>query len=159
MIRVRRANVLDLDWILDELRQFDQWANFRQSLFPADRGVAYGKLSAMLDLGHPVLIAEDHATLDQSGRGTPLGFIIGLIHEHFFNPDLRWATELFWWVSEQHRGTSAGAHLFIAFERWAETAGCHAIVMALEHESPIKPDSLVRRGYRPRESTFLKELV
>src|SRR5690348_10146235 len=104
-MKVRRANDNDFPWILTELRIFDNWSGFRRSLFPK-ASVAEQKLRELVDGGHPVLVAE-------LPSGALCGFMIGIIHEHFFNPEIRCCSELFWWVPERYRGTRAGALLFV----------------------------------------------
>src|SRR5690606_3272349 len=107
-VTVRRAQASDLDWLVSQLRVFAAQYGTAHSLFPEDPDHAQFVLSSLIE-HHLFLIAE---------RGSePLGFVAGLFTTHPFNPSIRMLVEQFWWVAEEHRGTSAGARLLDAFDR------------------------------------------
>lgn len=68
------------------------------------------------------------------------------------------ATEMFWYVAPEARGT--GLRLLRDFETWAQRRGAARIIMAHLHE--LMPEALtklyLRRGYRPVETHYLKEV-
>ena len=68
------------------------------------------------------------------------------------------ACEMFWFVSEKHRGK--GLLLVSAFEEWAKEEGCRKV--AIGHLADSMPDSLeklyVRMGYTLSEKTYIKEV-
>lgn len=104
------------------------------------------------------LIRDQYVALAVDESGASLGLIAGVLGPHLYNPALRIATELWWWVTPPARGSSAGARLLADFEGWAASQGADAIAMTLESSSPVRDDSLERRGYRMTERQFLKPL-
>jgi hypothetical protein len=146
---IRPAVAADVPWLVDQLRSFAAFFGTRLSLFPEDPAQAAGVVGALVLRG-PFFIAEDTS-------GAPVGFIAGVLDAHPFNPGITVLTELFWWVRPAARGSSAGARLLEAFTAFGR-AHADWIVMALEAQSPVHPETLERRGYQPRERSFLMEV-
>lgn len=136
-----------MDWLLVQLRAFDKFAGFKRSLMEDD---AHAR-AALLDMleKHVAFIAEDPA-------GQRLGFIAGYKSGHPFNPHLRVLTESFWWVAPEHRGSGAGHALLNEFDAYGRRY-CDWTIMTLEHHSPVSPRHLIKRGYMPREQSYLLE--
>lgn len=71
------------------------------------------------------------------------------------------AQELFWWVEPGHRRAGPALALLRHFEAWAEERGCEAVTMAFLH-STGNGETLDRwyrrRGYRPLETHYVREL-
>lgn len=147
MITVRRAVAADVPWLLDQLRDFDAFYGSSRSLYP-DLDVAEQIVAGLVDT-QPFFIAEN--------ADGPIGFVAGFLAPHNLNPEIRVLCEQFWWVDPAYRGSRAGLALLnelIAFGR------VHAdwIIMTLEHESPVNPQTLTRRGFRPKETSYLLEI-
>lgn len=69
------------------------------------------------------------------------------------------ATELWWFVKKEARGSGAGLALIDALESWARDAGAWRLsMMLIEGIAPGVEKIYERRGYKPRERTFVKEL-
>lgn len=70
------------------------------------------------------------------------------------------ATELYWWVEPEFRGRVKSERLIDAFEYWARKVGAHTTVLSSLHGDLHKPLAryYTRRGYRPVEYTFMKEV-
>jgi GNAT superfamily N-acetyltransferase len=70
------------------------------------------------------------------------------------------ATEVMWWVDSDIRGTAIGRELLDAYEYWAQIQGCELSQMVcLEtQERDLLDRYYKRRGYRPVEYTYVKEL-
>lgn len=69
------------------------------------------------------------------------------------------AQELFWFVHPDHRRDGMGEVLLIEFERWARDVACQSVVMAaLEGLSNGVEELYLRRGYRPLERLYIKEV-
>lgn len=150
MIHIRRAVASDAGWILGQLRAFAVFFGTKRSLFPSDDEVALAivhHLIASLEF----FIATDNRTLQ------PAGFIAGALGPHPYNPELRTLTEVFWWVSPERRGSSAGARLLDHFEHVGREKA-DWIIMTLEAKSPVDPATLARRGYQLHERSFLMEV-
>ena len=69
------------------------------------------------------------------------------------------ASEFFWYVMPNHRGT-IGIRLLNTFENWAKEKGCLKVTMT--HLSDSMPDKLKRlyerRDYKKIETNYIKEL-
>lgn len=78
------------------------------------------------------------------------------IHAWHFNEDVRTATELFWWSEPG----ASGLALLEAAEERVHQLGIDTIHAArLETMRPMAVEALyLRRGYRPTERIFVKEL-
>lgn len=159
---MREATPDDLDWLIQELRAFSGFYTSKLSLFPADES---GPRAKMLDLinGQFVRIAEIRNRAEPGAvtqgwlDGIRVGFIVGMLGTHFFNPEIRTFTEVFWWVTPEHRGTSAGARLFAEFVEFGKLVA-DWIVFGLEHNSPVKDETLLSRGFRHQERSFVLEV-
>jgi len=103
---------------------------------------------------------------------TEIGAIFAIYHEDravailgcAFVPDcfsgLLTACEQFWYVLPEFRSAGIASKLFDAFENEAALRGCKKIIMAhLETPGSERLEALyLRRGYRPVEKTFGKEI-
>lgn len=147
MTYVRPATAADMPWILEQLVAFDEFFGSSRSFFPSEES-AEAKLAFLIEQ-HVVLVAERAGELQ--------GFIAGLLSGSFYNETVIQLTELFWWVAEAHRGSRAALVLLNAFTA-VGTARAHQVIMSLEDTSPVNPETLLRRGYRPKETSFLLEV-
>lgn len=148
MVTVRRAEQEDTPWLLQQLQAFDAFFGSSRSLFP-DVSYAEATLFTLID-SQPFWVADD--------ANGPVGFIAGVLAPHYLNPAIRQLTELFWWVTKEARGSRAGALLLAEFMAFGK-ANADWIVMTLEAESPIDPASLINRGFRLKESSYLLEVT
>ena len=93
--------------------------------------------------------------------GVVRGFIACSIVPAWFNPEIRIALEMAWWMEPDARGRPEGMRLLFAFERWAKEQDAQVICMSdisLEDGSPAG-SILERLGYSVSERTFLKDLT
>lgn len=142
------ADESDMAWILQELRQFADFASTKKSLFPSDEKRAIGVIRDLID-NHVFMVAE---------RGEErLGLIAGLVVPHVMNTDILVCYETFWWVSEAHRQSRAGLKLLTAFTDWCKE---HVdwVFFSLQHNTPCSDKALLKRGYRLQESQYLLEV-
>lgn len=146
-ISIRLATHNDIPWLLGELSQFAQFYGTKRSLL-GDESIAGARLTIMID-DHVFLVAE------KEGVG-PVGFIAGVYVPHMFNPDIKCLHESFWWVAEKHRGSRAGYMLFQAFKHWGEL-NADWVFFALEENSPVGDDFMIRNGFKSKERFFLLE--
>lgn len=100
-------------------------------------------------------IIEDHYFMVSENDGVPSGFIAGMISPHVFNPKILTLTELFWWVKPDFRGSRAGAMLLNDFVKFGDS--CQWVIMTLENDSPISSESILKRGFKYKEQSFIKE--
>lgn len=141
---VRKAVPSDIPWLLTQLREFAAFHPIGPRIMGTDA-------NAEVLLGH--LIATQFVAVADA-EGTPVGLIAGAVSPHPFNPELRVATELWWFVSPAHRGSRAGLALLDSYEAWAkENADVRG--MTLEANSPVNPRVLLKRGYQLAETQYV----
>lgn len=146
-ILVRRATREDLPWVLGELEKFSGLVASRIPLYNAENAPA---IAGDLIDKHIFFVAES--------QGRPLGFIVGALMPHFLNHAIRHLGEIFWWVSEEYRGTRAGGLLLRAFDEFGE-GNADWVTMSLFEVSPIDDACLTARGYKKFESSYLREVA
>jgi hypothetical protein len=143
---VRKAKVEDIEWLVAESEEFAKFFDAKISLYnPEHLSHVFGVL---ID-SHLIFVAEV--------RGERSGFIAGLYTSHFLNPHITTLTELLYWVSPKFRGSRSALMLLNAFDEWgAEHADW--VLMTIEDKSPMKDETLFKRGFRHKENCFIKEI-
>jgi RimJ/RimL family protein N-acetyltransferase len=141
-MNIRLANELDLPWIAGELHAFAEAVGLAR-LF--DASYAPSGLRHLMT-HHVLLIAER--------EGARLGMMGGLVTPHLMNPSVRVLCETFWWVSPQHRGTSAGLRLLNAFLDWGKSH-VDMVTMTLECNSPVREETLFKRDFKLQERSYV----
>lgn len=146
-VYVRRGNLGDISWILEQLPRFQIFFGSQKSLFDIDsaEGIVQGWIE-----NHLVFVAEKE-TVGQ------LGFIIGAITPHLFNPKVVVLTELLWWVDPQFRKTRAGYLLLKQFVEWGKE-NTDWITFSVQTITPIKETTLKKFGFRQIEACYLIEV-
>ena len=144
---IELATFEDIPELLPLLRRFSMSASEKYSLYPETDEVATTILERLV-YSHPCFVARRN--------GKVIGCIAGLLSAHLFNPRIRILTEAFWWVEPQYRSSRAGLLLLEALMTWAKQYA-DMFVMTLEHNSPVKPETLLKRGFKLRETNFILE--
>lgn len=132
---------------MSELKDFSTFFDTAMPVYHSDEHTMKG-LKDLMD-NHLMLLAEKD--------GDPKGFICGLINKHMFNPDIRTLTEIFWWVKMGERNTKAASYLIDSFVEWGKE-NVDWICFSIQQNTPIKPVSLVKRGFEFKEQAFLMEV-
>lgn len=151
-IRVRPAVDDDARYLGDQLTEFAKFYGTRKSLMPERWEDAMRVVEAII-FDNPCFIAEKPAAVFGMER---VGFIAGNVAPHPYNPSITVLNELFWWVAPEHRGSRAGMLLLDAFTEYGK-AHADWTVMTLEAHSPVRSETLTKRGYRAHETSFLLE--
>lgn len=146
-MRIRKANSEDIDWLLSELKIFSKVYTTKLSPFGDEAYVRPGILH----------LIENHLFLIAELASQPVGLIAGYVSPHFFNPKIRTLSEIFWWVSVEHRNSRAGFMLLREFMEWGKK-NVDWITVALEKKSPVSADALLKRGFELQEHSFLMEV-
>jgi predicted N-acetyltransferase YhbS len=128
MITIRPATPEDLDALSEMGEHFFGYSAFSK-FAPFDRNAARAAI-ARLASGGTLLAPSSSAVLVADQDGEIVGGIVGMVNPLWFNPSIRAATELAWWVAEEHRHGRAAIMLYRAFEQWAESMGTTIIVMS-----------------------------
>lgn len=99
-----------------------------------------------------LLVAEDESGV--------CGMAAALCYPHWWNRYHLTGQELLWWVDEAKRRTRAGTLLFSGLEDWVRHKGLRTFLTAAAIS--FTPDSVrrfyKRRGYRPNEVIYTKEM-
>ena len=143
-MRVRRADISDIPWLIGQLRAFAASHPIGPRIMGTDAHCEV-LLAHLIDTQYVALADAD---------GTPVGLIAGALAPHPFNPNLVIATELWWWVNPPDRGTRAGLMLLDAYDEWA-SANADIKGMTLEAGSPVNPRALEKRGYALAEHQYV----
>ena len=103
------------------------------------------------DIG--VWLAEDD--------GEIIGIAGALFYPMYFSPSNMVVQELWWWLTPEARGKGAGQAMYDMIESWAIAKNATALFMiALEDDDAEKMASLyTRKGFRPMERTYIKEVA
>ncbi len=159
MCTIRNADPDDLDVLADMGEKFFAYSAFAK-VVPFDRDAVreaigvYARPGTMLTLPDSlVLVAEVDDEI--------VGGLVGLIGPMWFNPAARVATELAWWVAEEHRGSSAAIRLYRAFEAWAWDRNADMIVMSdlvIDGETPAAR-LFEKLGYATVERAHMKRRI
>lgn len=148
-IKVRQATLDDRVWLLNEMKIFASSYPTNYPLVSKNENFN-AEFVVSLIVNHLVLIADDETA-------GPIGFIAGFIQPHTFNPTLTVLVEMAWWVGVEHRRSRAGAMLLDAYiEEGKKVADW--VTCALEAGSPVKEESLTKRGFALKEKTYLMEV-
>lgn len=151
---VRVADVLDADYILKELEEFNDWFTSDVNLYEDKEYAA--KFLDVLIKDHLVMVAEK---VNSKGDILYIGFIIGICGPHIYNPQLKTLTELFWWVNPAHRKTKAGLLLMKRFLQWGKENGFDWINATRQANSPVKRETYEKLGFRFQEECYVMEVV
>lgn len=146
-MEVRQAGHDDIVHFIGMAREFAVLADE-----PFDRESVTQHVEFMIDDDNTVaFIAFDG---DQA-----VGICGGIVFPTFWDTSKLTATETWWFVRDQARGSGAGRKLKDALESWAKDAGAWRLsMMLIEDVAPGVEKLYERSGFRPRERTFVKEL-
>lgn len=91
--------------------------------------------------------------------GKVVGIVAGLWLPTPWDNSKITATEMWWFVDPEARNAGIGTALMDALESWARDVGAWRLsMMLIEGISPGVEQMYEKRGYVPREKTFVKEL-
>lgn len=138
-----------MSWMLLELEQFAQFLDTKHSLLPPEESTREEILLTLMK-EHLFLIAEK----DGGGR---TGLFAGIVVPHILNPSVRVLYELIWWVSLEHRGSSAGLRLLDAALDWAK-GKVDWVFWTTQHNTPVADRVFLKRGFKVQQTDFLLEL-
>ena len=147
MIEIKRATSEDLDFIISELIKFDEFYREKYSFLG---GPAY----IFMTISN---LVREHVAFIASRDGESLGFIVGHVHPHFYNPSLKVLDELWWWVRPCARHTKAASLLLDEFTLWGRR-NVDVIAMHVSPKTGVKISNLERYGFKLSEYTLTLEI-
>lgn len=152
MCTIRPAGPDDLDALAEMGARFFAYSAFAK-VVPFDQDAARAAIE------HYAAPSPSSVTMVAEVDGQIAGGIVGVVTPVWFNPAAKVATELAWWVSEGHRGTSVAIRLYRAFEAWADEQGVDAIVMSdlvIDGDTPAGK-LFEKLGYATVERAHIKQ--
>jgi hypothetical protein len=148
---IKIADVNDIPELKRMALLFKDYSPYKD--FPTDNTKLEETIYGLIQespLSSVVLIAE----VD----GKAIGMIAGVAREFLWSRD-KHATEIVWWVDEEHRA-GPGKELNQVFVHWAKKIGCKYLHMtALENEDKKNIVKIYKKlKFKPLESAFIKEI-
>jgi N-acetylglutamate synthase-like GNAT family acetyltransferase len=120
------------------------------------------KFEQSLDIDHLNALAENlitnHTLLVAEQEGQLVGMIAGILVPNIYNKDYIGLQEMFWWVVEEARTSSAAIRLYGAFEERAKDLEVDFISMVSTVYTPTLENYYKKQGYKPVETSYIKEL-
>jgi GNAT superfamily N-acetyltransferase len=105
------------------------------------------------------MIVDTGVLLVAEVDGDVVGMVALMVLPFMFNPAIRTAHEVAWWVDPDERASGAGFALMRGLERACRDAGCKSIQMMCLPTSPCSAAAIYKRlGYAHTESCWTKEL-
>jgi hypothetical protein len=141
-MNVREATMEDLDWLVEQSIAF-----CTEHRIPFDADYLPDLIHGLVDGNNLVLIAETDERV---------GMLIAMRHPHPYNPSKACLTELAWWVVHDARNSRAGAALLATYIKVGQATADQVSLSTLV-DSPINHDSLLKRGFMPREMSWILE--
>jgi GNAT superfamily N-acetyltransferase len=148
MATIRRATEDDAEALLVMARKFVAFAPYHDRVTATDDELR--AIITYFTANATVFVAEKH--------GAVIGMLVAVLAPVWYAPSCRVATELAWWVEQEHRGGTAAIRLIQAFEKWAKDECAVMVTMSnLEVETDNRVSSmLARMGYRIMEQSHTK---
>ena len=142
-VYVRAGNIDDKTWITDEIREMAAEQDYFSSLYSEEHSPKV--VEQLLTIGVS-LVAEN-------ADKKKLGFILGTITPHLYNPDLKVLSHMQWWVHPDHRKGVVAHILFTSFTNMGHE---HAdiITLSLRDDVPIKSENLKRYGFERHDKCY-----
>ena len=145
-MKIRKATILDVEYIKDI----------------GIRACLHARPHKKPDEDHLLCMAVqmvDNGIIFISNNGTQdTGIILGVLNQNIWYPDEINLVELFWFVDEEFRGTSAALRLLKAFINYGKEQNVKHIVMSKEARSPLSPEVYTKRGFQLLEEAFVMEV-
>lgn len=146
-MKVRQAQVCDIPWLTEQLREFAASLGTRHSYIPATAEGIQAELGAMI---------SNHVLLVSLQDDTPTGCIGGLLAPHAMNNELTALVERFWWVDPKYRGGRSAYVLLKEFLSVGDNIA-DVTVVSLEQDSNVSEKMLSKLGLKLYERSFAKE--
>ena len=143
-VRVRIATTEDAEWIMGGIREMANEQPYFSCLFDEDEAPRI--LNEVLLQGFSI-VAED---VEQER----LGFILGTITPHLFNPKLKLYSHQQWWVDPKHRNGFVTHSLFTAFVRIGRKCA-DMVTLSLRDDVNIKAGTLKKYGFERHDKCYI----
>lgn len=146
---LRLATIEDYGEVLRMARAFHKSSPYSEITFSEDVCSALFDQYLLGDKTGLIIILS----VDES----PYGMVIGHCAAPPFSTE-KVASEVAWWVDEDHRGSKDSILLLKAYEDWALRVGASVCQVAMLDDVTDLQRFYQRQGYHPAERSFIKEL-
>lgn len=148
MATIRRATKDDAEALFVMARKFVAFAPYHDRVTATDDELR--AIITYFTANATVFVAEKH--------GEVIGMLVAILAPVWYAPSCRVATELAWWVEQEHRGGTAAIRLIQAYETWARNEQASMVTMSnLEvGDDNCVVSMLKRMGYRMTEQSHTK---
>jgi N-acetylglutamate synthase-like GNAT family acetyltransferase len=147
---IRKATRYDLPILVEMVKQYAK--EFPSELAKQDRWIEEQHIQQLL---MTMIAGCGFVLIDDDKRG----FLAAIVLPNLWYPKLTELCELAWWVTPEHRNSTIGGKLWVAFDKEAETMMQNGRVQyvktSLSAESPAI--NYEKRGYKKLETSYIKE--
>lgn len=120
MATIERATISDLESLEVMGERFFIHSDYSKTC-------EYDRDSVALMIIHAI---DNGAVFVARVEGVIVGALIAMLVPLWFNRDHIAASEMAWWVDEEHRGGMAGIGLYMAFMDWAEESKANSMIIS-----------------------------
>lgn len=147
---IRHATKYDLNELVEMVRQYAK--EFPSELAKQDQWFDKQYIQQIL---YTMIAGRGFVLIDDENRG----FLAAIVTPNTWYPKLSELCELAWWVKPEHRNSTIGGKLWLAFDKEAtamkESGRVQYIKTALTVGSPSI--DYEKRGYKQLETAYIKE--
>lgn len=147
---IRRATKYDITILLEMVRSYAK--EFPSELAQSDEWFDDNYIKQVL---MTMIAGRGFVLIDDDERG----FLAAIVMPNLWYPKLMELSELAWWVKPEHRQSTVGGKLWLAFDKEAtamkESGRIQYIKTALTVNSPAI--DYEKRGYKKLETSYIKE--
>lgn len=147
---IREANKFDIEACVEMMRRYAE-----ESPIVRLRNKEYHDEQHIRSLISSLIIGRGFVLVDNEYRGMAAGIVV----PNVWCPAINEVRELAWWVAPEHRDTTIGGKLFLAYNKRAQELidqeRAEVVIISLMPQSP-KID-LESRGFKKIDSTYCKE--
>lgn len=147
---VREATKKDVQAIAKMAEPFIGYSDYSEFVKPSLEEVRES-IESMIDVGKVFVAVEEEQIV---------GVMVGMLTHPWLSPSTIVATEMAWWVNENHRGGRTAFRLLKAFEDWAKENRAAVVAMSdlvIKGEAPLGT-MLQRLGYTTVERSHVKRI-
>lgn len=153
---IRRATLADIPHLMRMGTAFHASLPYLKDAIPFDADTFGQRVYGMIPN-----VADNSAIFVAEKNGIPCGMAAAVVCSHWFNRNHRAAQEIFWWVDEDARRSSAGVRLFDALEDWVSRSGAQSMTVSSTsaENAPKVRKFFKRRGFVQNDINFVKGVI
>jgi len=143
MVEIKDAQPKDIAWLMCQAEIFA--ASYKAPFALMDRAHVYKLIEK--------LVAEDFFKIAEID-GVRAGLLGATVVPHVFNPQVRMAIELIWYVRKDYRSQGAGKALIESYVEWAKE-NADVVKMSLHSDTEVSGNFMAGMGFQFKEKSFM----